>query len=53
MRDALEQLPEYDGLIKNYAPAFTPERHDALTPDDYLMCEWKGDELVPLGTLGA
>jgi branched-chain amino acid transport system substrate-binding protein len=53
MRDALEQLPEYAGLIKTYAPAFTPDRHDALTADDYFMCEWSGDELVPLGTLGS
>lgn len=53
MRDALEQLPQYDGLIKTYAPAFAPDRHDALMPDDYFMCEWSGDELVPLGTLGS
>lgn len=53
IRDALEQLPDYEGLIKNYAPAFTPDRHDALTPDDYFMCEWSGEELVPLGTLAS
>jgi branched-chain amino acid transport system substrate-binding protein len=51
IRDALEQLPEYEGLIKNYAPAFTADQHDALTPDDYLMCEWEGEKLVPVGTL--
>lgn len=53
VRDALEQLESYEGLIKVYAPPFTPDRHDALTPDDYMMCEWKGEELQLVGTLGA
>lgn len=30
IRDALEALPPYDGVIKRYAPAFTKTRHDAL-----------------------
>ncbi len=51
MRDALENLPAYDGLIKRYDVPFTPERHDALTQDDYMMCEWKGNELQLIGTL--
>ncbi|EWH08932.1 extracellular ligand-binding receptor [Catenovulum agarivorans DS-2] len=37
IRDALEKLPEYHGLVKNYQRAFTPTRHDALTPEDYRM----------------
>lgn len=51
MRDAMEALPAYDGLIKMYEPPFTAERHDALMPDDYVMGEWKGTELQFLGTL--
>jgi len=46
-REALEHLPPYEGLIKRYAPAFTPERHDALVTEDYMMAVWKGGYLVP------
>ena len=37
----------YEGLVKRYAPAFTPERHDALLAQDYLMAVWQGSRLVP------
>jgi branched-chain amino acid transport system substrate-binding protein len=47
VRDALEQLEPYDGLMKRYAPAFTSERHDALLTEDYLMAIWQGGRLVP------
>jgi branched-chain amino acid transport system substrate-binding protein len=47
VRDALEHLPPYDGLVKRYAPAFTPERHDPLAVQDYLMAVWQGGQLVP------
>lgn len=30
VRNALEKLPAYDGVIKRYAPAFTTTHHDAL-----------------------
>lgn len=35
IRNALENLPSYQGLVKNYAPAFTAINHDALLPEDY------------------
>jgi len=47
IRDALEQLEPYDGVMKRYAPAFTSERHDALLTEDYLMAVWHGGRLVP------
>lgn len=48
VRDALENLQQpYDGLIKRYVRAFSPERHDALLADDYLMAIWQGGRLVP------
>jgi branched-chain amino acid transport system substrate-binding protein len=47
VRDALERLEPYDGLIKRYAPAFTPQRHDALLAEDYLMATWRDGRLVP------
>lgn len=30
IRDALEHLPEHTGLLRTYAPAFSPENHEAL-----------------------
>ena len=47
VREALERLEPYDGLVKRYDPAFTPERHDALLASDYLMAVWRGGYLVP------
>lgn len=31
IRQALERLPHHEGLMRDYAPAFTRDRHDALT----------------------
>lgn len=47
LRDALEHLDPYDGLVKRYAPAFTPDNHDAFLADDYLMAVWRNGRLVP------
>jgi branched-chain amino acid transport system substrate-binding protein len=48
VRDALEKLPAYRGLIKNYAPPFTPARHEALGPDELLLARYRNDGvLVP------
>lgn len=49
VRDALESLKvEYRGLIKTYQPPFTPDQHDALTDEDYVLVVWKGGKIVPL-----
>lgn len=49
VRDALEQLPAYKGLVRNYERPFTPERHDALTPEQVFMARYTAqDVLVPL-----
>ena len=37
IRRALEKLPPFDGAVRSYAPAFTPERHDALGPQQVLF----------------
>jgi branched-chain amino acid transport system substrate-binding protein len=48
VRDALEKLPAYRGLIKNYAPPFTPSRHEALGAGELLMARYREDGvLVP------
>lgn len=49
VRDALEQLPAYRGLVRNYERPFTPDRHDALSPEQVFMARYTAqDVLVPL-----
>lgn len=43
IRDALEQLEPYDGLIQYYAQPFTPQRHDALSPTQAFMARYTED----------
>jgi branched-chain amino acid transport system substrate-binding protein len=40
VRDALENLGRYDGLVRVYDPPFTPERHDALDASDFQMARF-------------
>jgi branched-chain amino acid transport system substrate-binding protein len=47
IRDALENLGEHHGLIKNYRRPFTAEEHDALTENDYILVTWRGGKIVP------
>lgn len=47
VRDALEHLGPYNGVVKRYAPAFTPQNHDSLDATDYIMTVWRGTTLVP------
>jgi branched-chain amino acid transport system substrate-binding protein len=37
VRDALERLGAYDGLVRRYAPPFSAVRHEALTPADVFL----------------
>ncbi|QTQ37058.1 ABC transporter substrate-binding protein [Aromatoleum petrolei] len=49
VRDALEQLPAYKGLVRNYDRPFAPNRHDALSPEQVFMARYTAqDVLVPL-----
>jgi branched-chain amino acid transport system substrate-binding protein len=49
VRMALEDLKTpYQGLIKTYNRPFTPDNHDALGPDDYIMVHYAGDKIVPV-----
>ncbi|MCA1855238.1 ABC transporter substrate-binding protein [Massilia oculi] len=48
VRDALERVREHRGLIKTYAPPFTPTRHEALGPRELLVARYRPDGvLVP------
>lgn len=49
VRHALERLPPFQGAIKDYAPAFTPSRHDALDASSVLFVKLTpAGELLPL-----
>ena len=48
VRDALERVGSHHGLVKDYAPPFTPARHEALGPEQLLMARYRADGvLVP------
>jgi len=48
VRDALEHLGTYRGLVRTYEPPFTPGRHEALGPEQLLLARYRADGvLVP------
>jgi branched-chain amino acid transport system substrate-binding protein len=48
LREAFYNLPIFEGLIKTYDKPFTPDNHDALTEDDYILVRWDGNDIVPV-----
>lgn len=40
VRQALEELPAYDGAVKALARPFAPDRHEALAPGDVFMARF-------------
>jgi branched-chain amino acid transport system substrate-binding protein len=49
IRDALEQIESYQGLVKDYSPPFTPKSHDALDRNDFIMAKYDSrGTIVPL-----
>lgn len=49
VRDALERLGNYQGLVRRYNPPFTRDRHEALGPEQLLMARFRADGvLVPV-----
>ncbi|HYG88772.1 MAG TPA: ABC transporter substrate-binding protein [Azospirillum sp.] len=49
VRDALERVEGYDGLVKRFDRPFTPDRHEALSPDELLMARYTAaGVLVPI-----
>lgn len=48
IRDALEHLPPWDGVVRYYQQPFSPTRHEALGPEDVGMYRFERDgRLVP------
>lgn len=46
VRDALEQLGRYEGLVRVYDPPFTSARHEALSPENVFMARYGKDGLI-------
>src|SRR5262249_56105607 len=50
MRQALENTDKYEGLIKTYAKPFSPQNHDALTQNDYIIVRYTPHATLPVPT---
>ena len=49
VRDALELVRNYNGLVRTFERPFAPERHDALHQSDLFFSRFRADgELVPI-----
>jgi branched-chain amino acid transport system substrate-binding protein len=49
IRDALEKVKNYRGLVKFYRHPFSPNDHDALGANDVFMATYRADgAIVPL-----
>lgn len=46
VRDALEELIDYRGLIKNYPRPFRPDHHDALSVDDFILAKFDSNGVI-------
>lgn len=46
IRDALEKVSVHDGLVKRYAPPFTPGRHEALGSTELFMARYREDGVI-------
>ena len=46
VRAALEQVRNYEGLIKHYPQPFTPARHEALSQGDVFMARYAPDGAI-------
>ncbi|SEQ27809.1 branched-chain amino acid transport system substrate-binding protein [Ectothiorhodospira magna] len=47
VRDALERIEYHAGLVRDYAPPFTPSRHDALDITDFRMARFVDGVIMP------
>jgi len=53
VRDALEQLGPYQGLVQNYRQPFAPDRHEALSAANIFFARYTADDvLIPLRDKG-
>lgn len=52
VREALENLDFHRGMVRDYAPPFTADRHDALDRSDYCMARYVDGVIVPVEKSG-
>ncbi len=52
VREALTQIDFHPGLVRDYAPPFTTERHDALDASDFRMAHYVDGVITPLDRNG-
>lgn len=49
VRTAMESGLDHEGLVRKYAPAFTPGRHDALNGEDFILARFdRHGAIIPL-----
>lgn len=46
VRDSLENLANYQGMIRDYERPFSADNHDALTVDDFHMARYDNDGAI-------
>jgi branched-chain amino acid transport system substrate-binding protein len=46
VRDALEQVENYHGLVRHFSRPFSPARHEALGPEDVFMARYQTDGTI-------
>jgi len=52
IREALENIEYHSGLMKDYAPPFTSNRHDALNRRDFIMTYYDSQGIIrPVGSM--
>ncbi|MGE4545417.1 MAG: DctP family TRAP transporter solute-binding subunit [Pedobacter sp.] len=53
VRDALEKVGSYHGVLKTYEPPFTVERHDALSKKDFFLARYDDyGHIIPVTAVG-
>ena len=48
VREGFYAIDTYDGLIKTYTKPFSPDKHDALGPEDYLFTQFIDGKIIPI-----
>ena len=46
VRNALEEVRDYQGLTGDYPRPFTPDRHDAMRPEQVFMARYRDDGVI-------
>ena len=47
VREAMYAV-RHEGIVQKYDPAFTPERHNAILPENYRWTAWHDGNILPL-----